>query len=281
MVESFFPTSLLEALELCTRKELCPLSGGTDLMVRYHSPAGILPHFKRNLLFTKNIAALNILEKDEQNLIVGANVTLSQLLNWQYTPPILQLALQEMASPAIRNVGTMAGNICNASPAGDTLPPLYALDAVVCLQSVRQTREMPIAQFVLGPGKTAIRKQELLVKIKIPCKTSNLYFYKKVAMRKAAAISKVSLAMTAAKEGKHLLSVAVAIGAVGPTVVRLPEAEQWLLHADNKPNTKLLSAVYREYDKAIQPIDDMRSTAEYRKQVTMNLLRHVYEICIK
>ncbi|TCS79003.1 FAD binding domain-containing protein [Pectinatus cerevisiiphilus] len=282
MVKSFFPVNLAEAMAFCKQKNICPIAGGTDLMVRNHRGTGILPAFSANMLFTKNIAEMNVLRREDTQLFIGANTTLAQLIKWQYTPRLLRMALLEMAAPAVRNVGTLAGNICNASPAGDTLPPLYAMDAVVCLQAPAGKRELPIKDFITGPGKTVLHEDELLVGVKLPFLVldNELVFYKKVAMRKAAAISKVSLAMRAIKKNGYIESVAVAIGAVGPVIVRLPAVE--VLAAGKKALTQeLLKNIYSEYDKAIRPIDDVRSTAAYRKRVAMNLLQHVYEHCIK
>ncbi|MBB5335595.1 FAD binding domain-containing protein [Pectinatus brassicae] len=280
MVKSFMPKTLAEALKICDEHDVCPIAGGTDLMVRNHQSAGILPTFTKDMLFIKNIDELTVLEKKDMHLIIGANITLNRLLNWENTPQILHLALQEMAAPAIRNMGTIAGNICNASPAGDTLPPLYALDAIVCLKSIAGERELPIREFILGPGKTALKENELLTAIKIPIGDNNINFYKKAAMRKAAAISKVSIAMTAKKEKDKIVNIAIAIGAVGPTVVRLAEAEDMFIK-NNENTGKVLPDIYDVYDRQIKPIDDIRSTAKYRKQVAMNLLHYVYEKCIK
>jgi len=273
MVKNFFPKDLSEALHLAAQNEICPIAGGTDLMVKNRQPSGLLPAFQKNLVFTKNIKELRILVSDDQQVFIGANITLSQLITWDHTPEILRLALLEMASPAIRNMGTIGGNICNASPAGDTLPPLYVLNAVVCLKSMVENREIPIREFILGPGKTALQKGELVIGIKIPIPKATHVFYKKAAMRKASAIAKVSFAMLARKKGGKISSIAIAIGAVGPTVVRLPEAEQLLLG-----NTEAeCHEAYRKYDEAIRPIDDIRSSAAYRKKVAMNLIDHVCE----
>lgn len=277
MVKSFFPQYLSEALYLAAQNEIYPIAGGTDLMVKNRQPSGLLPSFQKNLVFTKNIKELQILVSDSQQVFIGANITLSQLITWAYTPEILRLALVEMASPAIRNMGTIGGNVCNASPAGDTLPPLYVLNAVVCLKSMDESREIPIQEFILGPGKTALQKGELVVGLKIPISKVTHVFYKKVAMRKASAIAKVSFAMLARKKGDEISAIAIAIGAVGPTVVRLPEAEKLL-----RGNTELeFREAYRVYDEAIKPIDDIRSSAAYRKKVAMNLIDHVCEKYLK
>ncbi|WP_196605478.1 FAD binding domain-containing protein [Pectinatus haikarae] len=282
MVESFFPDNLEKALELRQKKEIRPIAGGTDLMVRWRRPAGILPAFSGDMLFTKNIAEMNILQKKDTCLYIGANTTLAQLIEWKWTPRLLRLALLEMAAPAVRNVGTIAGNICNASPAGDTLPPLYALDAVVCLQGAAGIRELPVSSFITGPGRTVLKRDELLIGIKLffPAPDNDMVFYKKVAVRRAAAIAKVSLAMRGSKKNGYVKTIAVAIGAVGPTVVRLPEIER-LAEGKTVLNAELLKTIYGEYDKFIQPIDDVRSTADYRRQTARNLLHHVYDNCIK
>ncbi len=275
MVDTFKAQTLEETLSLLESGEFTVLAGGTDLMVKKHSWSGTLPRFDKPPLFVAELPELQSVKSERGVLSVGAAVRLADILTDDTVPEILKQAVSSMASPAIRNMGTLGGNLCNASPAGDTLPVLYALGTGVLLKSAHGERELPVEKFILGPGKTALQSGELLVSVRVPLNAYDFTYYKKVGARKADAISKLSFAGLAETEQGILKNIRIAVGAVGPTVVRLPEAERCLVGTPlKKLHPEQVCALYAD---SVRPIDDQRSSAVYRKTVAMNLIRHFIE----
>ena len=237
------------------------ISGGTDIVIR----------MKNNILDPEvliSIKKLNelkgIIEKGGK-LIIGAATTLddienSAVIKKNYFP--LWQAVYNMASPQIRNLGTIGGNIGNASPAGDTIPPLFLMDAQIILYSKSGKREIPIDKFFKGPGKTVMKEDEIIHSIIV----KNLHLteknsgYLKVGQRNALSISIASVAYYKGKIYKKF-----ALGSVSP-VIHLIELKSGL-------SEKQLIAKFKPY---ITPIDDVRATKEYRTQVTINLVKDIY-----
>ena len=245
-------------------------AGGTDLFVRLRGKS-IQPTV---LIGLEWLNELNFISMDGDNLVVGAAVSLEELRNHQVLDrlQVLREALDSFASPPIRHSATIGGNLCTASPAGDCLPPLYVLDAVVTLASEAGRREMAVADFIAGPGRTALAPREIVTVVKIPLPPSDaITSYSKVGKRKALAIAVTSLALAAALEpDRQLTHVRLAWGSVGPTGTALPEIEQLLT---GKPLTmELLRQAAAQVAAAVKPIDDVRSSAAYRRQVAGNLL---------
>ncbi len=272
MVGAFFPKSLAEALAIRRENRTVPFAGGTDLMARRRSWAGTLPRFEAPALFISGLPELRQISRNEGILTIGAALTLAELLQMEPVPAILKRALAEMASPAIRNLATIGGNLCNASPAGDTLPPLYALGAAVVLESASGRRELPIGQFIRGPGQTALGPAELLIGVKIPAGEFPAVFYQKVGTRKADALSKLSCAALARINNGRVEEARLALGAVAPTVIRLETAEARLTGVGTGELDRVLPEILKLYDEAIRPIDDQRSSASYRRKVALWLI---------
>jgi CO/xanthine dehydrogenase FAD-binding subunit len=265
MVNSFFPKTLAEALKSKSQNPaLLPYAGGTDFMVNRREGA--------QLLFLNAIPELAEIADAPDSLTLGACCTYTGLLESKKLPGILHRAIALIASPAIRNLGTVGGNICNASPAGDTLPPLYALSARVRLQSVRGSREVLLASFIQGVRKINLAPDELLTQIIIPKSDFSESYYKKVGARSAVAISKASFAGFKKIENGVVTAIPMAFGSVAATVVRNPEIESTLVGKTQAEISAESGAVARMYDPLITPIDDQRSTAEYRKKVCLALL---------
>ncbi len=177
-----------------------------------------------------------------------------------------------IGGPAIRNAATLGGNICNASPAGDTLPFLYAFEAMVVLASPRGERTVKVQDFVTGPGRTQLAPDELLARIVIPRWTPRAAYWRKVGTRKANALTKVSIAGFADVQKGRLARVRVALGAVGPTVIRALEVERLLEGAGaGSGREALLAEVAAAVAARVKPIDDQRSTAAYRAGVAVNM----------
>ncbi|PSW17575.1 dehydrogenase [Photobacterium sanctipauli] len=290
MVNVYRPDTLPQALDKLAVGEHTVFAGGTDLMVRHSVRSGMAPNFAHDVVFVDAIEELRSIRVVDDGvhkaLYIGAAAVLADLVEHPLVPAILRRSVAGIAAPALRNRATLAGNICNASPAADSLPALYVLDAKVVLKSVRGQREIPLAEFIQAPGLTTLKANEMLTEVVIPCNEFTHTFYHKVGTRAANALSKLSVAGLAKVDGsadegseKLITDWRVAFGAVGPTVVRSEELESLLV---GQPVEKLRHPAFLEqlvgcYSEIICPIDDQRSTARYRHQASVNLLRRWLE----
>lgn len=276
--ESRRPRSLKEALEFRAAAKALPFGGGTDLMVRFRGYSGTGAKIDGPVLFLDKVEELLGLREEGNTLVIGAAVTMTRLLAHPRLPLLLRRALSQVAAPALRNRATLGGNICNASPAADSLPPLYVHEARVHLASVTGERDLPIEEFCTGPGATVLAADELLTEIRIPMLPRGRHYYRKVGTRRANALSKISAAGFAQASGGVISDFRFALGAVAPTVVRLPETEALLCGTpvEDLETDALLSAA----DGHIRPIDDQRSTADYRRRVARNSLSEFIESLI-
>jgi CO/xanthine dehydrogenase FAD-binding subunit len=246
-------------------------AGGTDLLVGTYK--GLVK--PEALICLERIEELRGVAEHGEYIRIGSCATHAHLLDdplVQYHLPVLRQAVKQLGSPLIRNMGTIGGNICTASPAGDTLPPLYALNAEVELRSKDGVRKMQIGDFILGPGAIQLQPGEILaaVWVKKP-EEYNLHHFEKVGLRNALACSIVSLAvlLRVAPDGM-VEKAALAWGSVGPTVVICREAEEALIGGELTP-ARLREAV-AIVQKAVTPISDVRADADYRRTVAGNLL---------
>ena len=176
--------------------------------------------------------------------------------------PMLIDAARQIGGPQIQNRGTIGGNVANASPAGDSLPVLAAADATVVLRNATDLRRVKLSEFYTGYRKTVRRPDELILAIEVPKQTGKQWF-RKVGTRAAQAISKIVMAAVRDERPR------VAIGSVAPTVVRVPRTEAALAKGSIEDAAATLA-------EEITPIDDVRSTADYRRTVTVNLLRRFW-----
>lgn len=248
------------------------LAGGTDLMVVYE--AGELK--QRRFLNIWGLGELRGIKADAQHVEIGALTTYSEIQRHHVLTtefPNLGRAGAETGGIAIQNRGTIGGNIANASPAADTPPALMSYDAEVLLRSTAGERWVPYDQFHLGYKKMALKPEEVIVKVRLPRPgKERLHYYRKVGTRLAQAISKTVLAASALKDGDKLTQVRLAVGSVAPVTLRCRRTEGVL---EGQPLTPtLIDWAAAEIVQEIHPIDDVRSTAAYRKAVTANVLRH-------
>lgn len=258
-----------------------PIAGGTDLMARHRPAGGTIARFPLPLLAVGHLEALRGIRLRDDTLEIGAACTLSAFLESPHVPEGWKPPVADMASPAIRNIGTIGGNIGNASPAGDSLPLLVALDAQVVLASASGTRSLPVAAFITGPGRTERRPDELLTAVRVPVpEKERSYWYRKVGPRQANCLSKVSLFGWWESDGDTLMDCGVALGAVAPVVVRSREAEALLAGGSlsrlaipgSHKGQGVREAFLRAVTERVRPIDDQRSTAAYRREVAWRLL---------
>ncbi|PYO93607.1 MAG: hypothetical protein DMD62_09455 [Gemmatimonadetes bacterium] len=253
------PGNVRDAVQLYRTTPGCrPLAGGTDLMVMLH--AGTLRPAPRAVLDLWSLPELKGVRRANDVLEIGAAEPYTGIIgsrDAQESVPALVAAARTIGAAQIQNRGTLGGNLANASPAGDTLPVLLAYDAVV----VTDRRSIPIDEFFVGYRKTALADDELITAVRLPLGRDVVF--RKVGTRAAQAISKVVLAVS--REPAR-----IAIGSVAEIPLRARRAEVALERND------IAGAVAAVADD-IRPIDDVRSTAAYRRQVTQNVLRELLD----
>jgi CO/xanthine dehydrogenase FAD-binding subunit len=258
-------------------KENCSIiAGGTDVMVLHKGRRGVPPKIPKPIVFIDHLPELKRVYQNHRDLHIGACCTYSDLLEDPFIPIPLKNAIKTIAAPAIRNRGTLGGNICNASPAGDTLPLLYVYNAKLLLRSVNGDRVVAISDFIQGPRRVQRYHNEILAEIILPSilEEGSHIVFEKVGNRNADAIAKVSFAGYIRINGARIEDVRFAFGAVGPTMVRSINIEKKLLGHTIPLADADIAQVVAAFDKIIKPIDDQRSTALYRKTVALNLLRY-------
>ena len=266
------PSSLAEALALLKREPGIwkPFAGGTDLMVLLE--AGKLPH--RNYINIWSLKELRGIEVTDSHITLGALTTYTEVQSHpvlQSEFPMLCQAASETGGLAIQNRGTIGGNIINASPAADSPPALLAYDAEIELISTDGSRWLAYSSFHTGYKQMLIGPNELLARIRMPRNTRGAtHYYRKVGTRKAQAISKVCLAALAKLHSDQISDCRIALGSVAPIVVRCVQTEDAL--RGRKPDTGTIKSACATLLQEISPIDDIRSTADYRLQVAKNLL---------
>jgi xanthine dehydrogenase FAD-binding subunit len=245
-----------------------PMAGGTDLLVRLRRQPPC------DVALLEGIPGLDAVGLADGQIRLGATATHARLLAHPLVRerlPVLAQALAALGSPLVRNMGTLGGNIVTASPAGDTLPPLYALDATVELASRQGTRRLPLADLVLGPGRTALARAEIVSAVLVtPPPPEALQHFEKVGRRDALAVAVASLAAVLVRDAAGRVTEArLAVGGLGPTVTRCAQAEALLLGRSLDRN--ILAAVGQRIRDAVSPIDDIRATAAYRLRLAGNL----------
>lgn len=268
------PASLSEALGVLAGEPGIwqPFAGGTDLMVLLE--AGKLAH--KNYLNIWNLAELRGIEVSDNQVSLGALTTYTEVqanktLREEF--PMLCQAASETGGLAIQNRGTLGGNIVNASPAADSPPALLAYNAEVELLSVRGSRWVPYSTFHLGYKQTIMQPDELLARVRLPRLWPDaIHYYRKVGTRKAQAISKICFAATARMNEGIIDMIRIALGSVAPVPLRCSKTEEVL---QGKQLDDRLSEQAREVlSSEIVPIDDIRSTKDYRLKVSLNVLEN-------
>ncbi len=277
MVESYLPVNLEEALQLRSEMHAVPVAGGTDILVRYRNIAGAFPRFPWPVIYISGLAELQGIEVRDAEVIIRSGTSLAEIAASEVVPDLLKRAVYEIAAPALRNRATLAGNICNASPAGDGIAALYALHAEVELTSSQKMRRIPLDCFITGPGATVLAADELMTAIRIPSEAFSLTYYRKVGTRRANALSKLSCVGLATIDAGCLTRFRLALGAIGPVVVSTHSMEQHMLGATAETFKERRAAVLGELEPLVRPIDDQRSTAAYRKAVALNLVRDFFD----
>jgi xanthine dehydrogenase iron-sulfur cluster and FAD-binding subunit A len=259
------PKTLREALVMRRKYDLIPYSGGTDLMVEENSD-------EKDYLFIGNLLELKNIIEDEKFIRFGAGATFYEVLNHKLTPAILKEACKQIAAPAIRNTGTVGGNIANGSAKADSALIFMVTDSKIRLASSDSERIIPISDFYLGGGKTALKNDELIIEILMPKHGIENYCYTKIGARNALAISRVSFAGIADIQDGIIKNYAVAFGAVIDTIIRRSDIDIMMIGKTIEEAKLIVDDYIDAYDEAIVPRRG-RVGVEYRKDVCMNLLR--------
>ena len=255
--------TLDEALLLLRNESLVPIAGATDLYVGLNF--GTLK--ARRFLDITSLEELRGISEQGERLVIGAATTFTTIMQSPLVRerlPILVEAASQIGGVQIQNRGTLGGNIANGSPAGDSLPVLAVADAVLQLRSARGTRRVPFNNFYTGYRQSVLRADELIVAVEIPLLEGRQWF-RKVGTRAAQAISKLVMAGVRAPVPR------LALGSVAATTVRLPRTEAAL------GSGATIDEAASILESEIAPIDDIRSTADYRRRVAANLLRRFWE----
>lgn len=274
--EAFYPQNLNQLLEILSENNGTIYAGGTDLMVEKRRGKALAADLTLPIIHIKDIPELNKIEIKDGYIEIGACSSYSTLLESEIIPQILKDAIITIGGPAVRNFGTIGGNICNASPAADCIPPLAVLDARLLLESKIDIksdidkREIGLDEFILGRKKVDLKKGEVLTKIIIP--ENYLYDiiyskFEKVGLRNAMTLSKVSVSILATKQK----DIHISFGATAPKFVRIVENEKKI--TKKKVNFEIFKKLYEPYFSAI---DDQRSKKEYRENIALILGYKLY-----
>ena len=264
------PTELSEALRALSSAPLAVLAGGTDF---YAARVGQPVH--EDVLDITALAGLRGVSEEQECLRIGALVTWSELARHPLPRLFdgLKQAAREVGGLQIQNAGTVVGNVCNASPAADGIPPLLALDAEVELAALDGRRRLPLSEFVSGARATQRRSDELVTAILIPrWRRAARSTFRKIGARRYLVISIVMVAETIELDTHGAVAhAAVAVGACSEVAQRLPKLEARLV---GKPLSSSLADAARPDDLAwLTPISDVRGSAEYRRDAALTLVR--------
>ena len=271
-----FPKNLAEALQLQAREKTrgTLLAGGTDLMVQWVS--GSPPPARATSLW--NLPELCEIEIHDDDILIGAGVThafLGDAKPIHRHLPALIAAAATVGAIQIQARGTLGGNVANASPAGDTAPALLVTGGTVLLASLSGIREVPLDRFWTGYRKIDARPDEIILAFRLPKKGAAKERFRKIGTRKAQAISKIMAASRIHVKSGRIVAAAIALGSVAATPIRLTQVEELLIGQTLTP--QLVAKAEQLAQASIQPIADIRSSAEYRRWVAGRLVRDALE----
>ena len=273
------PATLEEALRLKGSVAASRfIAGGTDLMVQIKNKI-VQPPALISLRSIPEITGIHVNDATR----IGATTLLTDLIEHEAIReryPVLVAALRRMGSVQIRNVATLGGNLCNASPAADSALPLLVLDAKLRLTSDKGSRDVPIADYFVGPGSTSLGADEILTAILLepPEPAARAVFLRQDRVHVDLAVVNVAVLLAMEADGTTCRTARVAAGAVAPTPLRLREVESLL--EGKKVTPALLARAQQVARDAVAPITDVRASADYRRQITGVFVRRAIEILL-
>jgi CO/xanthine dehydrogenase FAD-binding subunit len=266
------PKTLQEALEFRKNPALIPYAGGTDLMVQSKEDACYL--------FLNSVPELKQISRDSEYIRFGAACTFTEVIENPLSPGILKEACLNIAAPAIRNAGTVGGNIGNGSPKADSALIFLVTDSLLVLQNTESKRIIPLKDFYMGRKKLNLKPDELIVEILMPGQNYENYYYKKVAARNALAISRLSFAGIIDIQDGAVKNFATAFGALSDVIIRPDDIDKMLIGKTVSQAKGFLEQYKKAMSDVIMPIKG-RVSAEYRKTVALNLLSDFLDMHIK
>jgi carbon-monoxide dehydrogenase medium subunit len=274
-----FPTTLKEAVSLLTKHNGAAklIAGGTDLLLKMKY-RDLTPKY---LIDLTGIEDLHSVTYDrEKGLVIGAMVTLAEVRDSPLVKkrcPILPETVSQMASEQVRNMGTMVGNLCNAVPSADSAPPLISLKASLKLVGPKSHRTVLVEEFFKGPGETVLKPNELVKEIQIPRGRGEKGTYIKHTLRREMDLAVVGVAVCLASNAKKDLckDIRISLGAVAPVPMRARRAEEVL--RGRKFSEELIEDAAVTASEEAKPIDDIRASAEYRKEIVRVLTKRAIQ----
>ena len=272
------PKTLAEAVQLMdTLENAKPVIGGTDLVPLLREAACSPSH----LVDLNNVAELNYVKEEDGFICVGATATHSQVAASELMrkAPAVVDAVSRIGSPQIRNRGSITGNLCNASPAADSAPPLLVYDAEVKIVSIGDTVIIPLPELFAGPKINSLEPNELVTEIRFPVPPiSSSSSFKRISRRRAFTLSVVSVAAYVELDGGDCTEARVAFGSVAETPIRAPGVEELL--TGEEMNNQTISEAAEAAKQSVAPITDVRGTAEYRRDMCGVLLKRALNTAI-
>jgi carbon-monoxide dehydrogenase medium subunit len=270
--EYFEPNTVDKAIALLKTygKKASLLAGGTHLFIMMKMER----EAPKVVININKISDLDSITQNAQgDLVIGSRTTIRAIYNHPYIRShytALAQACAAFGSTQIQIMGTIGGNICNGSPASDTIPALLAFDAVLHLKGPDGERQILLKDFLLGPGKIDLHEGEILISVTLPAVPASIKSTYIKLSRVAADLAKISLGLVLNHQDDHITDIRIAYGAVAPTVIRIPDAEACL--KGQKLSTELLERAAKIASENVSPITDARSTAWYRRELARVLL---------
>jgi carbon-monoxide dehydrogenase medium subunit len=258
------------------------IAGCTDVIPAIRRGAWEFPNGV-NFIDIKGVKDLNFITKEGDAVRIGAATKLSEIVRSPVVKRharILSEAVYEMASPQVRNAATVGGNLCMASPAADSAPPLLVLNAKVKMKSIKNERIVSLTDFFIGPGRTVLERGEVLSEIQFPAVQSNEKCSRvKMGRRNAFTLSVMSVAAWVRLKNGLFDCVRIALGAVAPTPMRTMRAERYL--NGQKVSMEAIEKAAKIVSSEVKPISDVRASAEYRKDMAKVLTKRTLLSCLK
>lgn len=275
------PKSLKEALEQKNKwgKGALFIAGGSNMLI-YLKDRKIKPNCFIDISELEELRQISV---HDETVSIGPSVRISEIedsLQVKEDAYILHQATNEFGNPLIKNKGTIGGNIADASPAADMAPPLLVLDAYINLASIDGKRKIPLHKFFLNPRKTAIKDNEMISEITFSkMKKNDIGAFIKLGNRNATTISVVSIAVWLSKEKNKINNIRVALGSVAPTPIRSYNTEKML--QGSIPTDDLIQKAMDTLQTEVNPISDVRATADYRREISAALFKRAIHQCMQ
>jgi len=262
------PKTIEEALEILKeeRANACIAAGCSNLLPKIRDK-NLSPKL---LIDITNIGELKGISQKKGKICLGPLTTIAELVNSELLfkeYPILHQAAEQFADPVVRNNATIGGNLVTASPAADMAVPLLTLGALIKIEGVRQKREVKLKEFFLGPGKTILQDDEMIVGIEFEQSDINKNgYFVKLGQRKAMAIAIASLALNLKVKQNKIIQIRIAMGSVAPMPIRLTGVEEFLKNKEIKNG--LIEEAINKISEEVNPISDIRASEEYRRYIS-------------